>query len=62
MIVMTNNNGYIETDNSVNTEDHKPLSWFGAIIEKIEDVIYNMDTDFPLSGGEEHPVHHKHHH
>lgn len=27
------------------------------IAEKLLDVVENMDTDFPLSGGEEHPVH-----
>jgi len=29
------------------------------IREKIHDALENMDTDFPLSGGEEHPVHHE---
>lgn len=44
-------------EHSASHEHHATI--FEKIAEKIHDAIENMDTDFPLSGGEEHPVHHK---
>ncbi len=40
------------------TEAPKHKSWLGNLIDKVQD----LDTDFPLSGGEEdpRPVHHHH--
>ena len=45
----------VQTESGVTHEHH---SFLDTIMEKIEDVIDNMDTDFPLSGGIEHPVRH----
>lgn len=46
-------------NNAADNAPHKTV--IATIIEKIEDVIENMDSDFPLSGGVEHPVNHHDH-
>ena len=59
--IMATENESIKNENTRNNEP-KHSSVAGNIVEKIEDAVENMDTDFPLSGGVEHPVHHKHPH
>ena len=64
---MANENEDIKKEGTSNADgdhkepEHKHQSIIGKIVESIEDAIEEMSTDFPLSGGEEHPVHHKHH-
>ena len=58
---MANENEDVKNESARNNEKPEHHSIAGKIIDKIEDVIENMDTDFPLSGGEEHPVHHHEH-
>lgn len=55
---MTSKNEVIESK-TVKNETHERNSWLHSVFQKIEDVIDNMDTDFPLSGGVEHPVNHR---
>ncbi len=51
----------------LNDRDHQHhSSWIAHVIERIEEAIEDIDIDFPLSGGEDHPhhkhrVHHTHH-
>lgn len=58
---MKNEKESIELDVNENTNEHQHVSFWKKVVDKVTDIIENMDTDFPLSGGEEHPVHHKHH-
>jgi hypothetical protein len=54
---MANDNEDIKKESSENSEEPKHhKSWVGNLIDKIQD----LDTDFPLSGGEEdpRPTHH----
>ena len=55
---MANENEDIKKGDAENNEAPKHTSWLGNLIDKVQD----MDTDFPLSGGEEipRPAHHHH--
>ena len=60
---MTNENEDIVNAGAENNDGEKKESHHSlldSIIEKIEDTVDNLDNDFPLSGGIEHVVHHKH--
>jgi len=53
---MANENEDIKKEGAENSEAPKHHSWLENLIDKVQD----MDTDFPLSGGEEdpRPAHH----
>ncbi len=59
---MENEKEDFSKDNTGDTESTHHKSWIGNIVEKIEDELENMESDFPLSGGEDHPIHPRHHH
>lgn len=52
---MANENENIQPAGENHEEKHK--SWLGSLIDKVQD----LDTDFPLSGGEEDPRPPRHH-
>jgi hypothetical protein len=59
---MENEKEDIKKENTQETGEGHHKSWIGNIVEKIEDELENMESDFPLSGGEDHPIHPHHHH